>query len=150
MAGVLVVFVTAVYALHHRACLQRGQSILIHFAAGGVGIAAIQLAKLAGAEVFATVRTDEKKQYLVNTFELDEGHIFSSHDAGFAAGIRAATDKHGVDVVLNSLAGELLHESWGSCLADWGRFVEIGKRDILDHGRLDMGVFWEGDDVHGV
>jgi NADPH:quinone reductase-like Zn-dependent oxidoreductase/NADP-dependent 3-hydroxy acid dehydrogenase YdfG len=144
MAGALVVFMTAVYALHHRARLQRGESILIHSAAGGVGIAVIQLAKLAGAEIFATVGTEEKKQYLVDTVGLDEGHIFSSHDASFAAGIRAATNGRGVDVVLNSLIGELLHESWGSCLADWGRFVEIGKRDIIDHGRLDMGCFARG------
>ncbi|KAL3443841.1 KR domain-containing protein [Aspergillus insuetus] len=121
MAGVLVVVVTAVYALHHRARLQRGESILIHSAAG-----------------------EEKKQYLVDAFGVDAGHIFASHDAGFAVGIRAATNGHGVDVVLNSLVGELLHESWRSCLADWGRFVEIGKRDIIDHGRLDMGCFARG------
>ncbi|KAL4912325.1 hypothetical protein BDW62DRAFT_24860 [Aspergillus aurantiobrunneus] len=143
MAGVLVVFVTAVYALYHRAHLQRGESILIHSAAGGVGIATVQVAKLIGAEIFATVGTEEKKQYLIDTFGLRADHIFQSHDAGFAAGIRSVTHGRGVDVVLNSLVGELLHESW-ECLADWGRFVEIGKRDIVDRGRLDMEMFSRG------
>ncbi|KAF7558287.1 hypothetical protein G7Z17_g66 [Cylindrodendrum hubeiense] len=137
IASLLVVFVTAIYALHHRARLQPGETILIHSAAGGVGIATIQIAKLIGAEVFATVGTDEKKQYLIDNFDLRADHIFNSHDSSFASGIDAATAGRGVDVILNSLVGELLHESW-KCLADFGRFVEIGKRDILDGGRLNM------------
>ncbi|KAL6866385.1 Type I Iterative PKS [Amphichorda felina] len=137
MASVLVVFLTALYALHHRARLQPGESILIHSAAGGVGIATIQMAKLIGAEIYATVGTEEKKQYLVDSFGLNEDRIFNSHDVSFASDIKAATGGRGVDVILNSLVGDLLHESW-ECLADLGRFVEIGKRDITDGGRLNM------------
>ncbi|KAI1208447.1 putative polyketide synthase [Annulohypoxylon truncatum] len=143
MASVLVVFVTAIYALHYRAQLQPGESILIHSAAGGVGIATIQLAKLIGAEIFATVGTDEKKQYLVDNFGLQADHIFNSRDSSFVSGIKTTTAGRGVDVILNSLVGELLHESW-QCLADFGRFVEIGKRDIVDGGNLNMEVLSRG------
>ncbi|KAI2464934.1 putative polyketide synthase [Annulohypoxylon bovei var. microspora] len=143
MASVLVVFVTAIYALHHRAQLQPGESILIHSAAGGVGIATIQMAKLIGAEIFATVGTDEKKQYLIDNFGLRADHIFNSRDSSFVAGIKAVTAGRGVDVILNSLVGELLHESW-ECLADFGRFIEIGKRDIVDGGNLNMQGFSHG------
>ncbi|PYI07025.1 putative polyketide synthase [Aspergillus sclerotiicarbonarius CBS 121057] len=143
MASILVVFITALYALEHRARLQAGESVLIHSAAGGVGIAAIQIAKLKGAEIFATVGTEEKKEYLVKHFGLQPDHIMNSHDTGFASRIREVTNGRGVDVVLNSLAGELLLESW-ECLSDFGRFVELGKRDIRDHGRLPMDPFGRG------
>ncbi|KAE8163750.1 hypothetical protein BDV40DRAFT_299096 [Aspergillus tamarii] len=143
MASVLMVFSTAIYALYHRANLQPGESILIHSAAGGVGIATIQIAKLIGAEIFATVGTDEKKQYLIEHFGLKPDHIFSSRDSSFTSSIKSITDGRGVDVILNSLLGELLHESW-DCLADFGRFVEIGKRDLLDQGRLNMERFSRG------
>ncbi|KAI1444204.1 putative polyketide synthase [Annulohypoxylon stygium] len=143
MASVLVVFVTAIYALHYRAQLQPGESVLIHSAAGGVGIATIQVAKLIGAEIFATVGTDEKKQYLIDNFGLQADHIFNSRESSFVSGIKAATADRGVDVILNSLVGELLHESW-QCLADFGRFVEIGKRDIIDGGNLNMEVLSRG------
>ncbi|OJZ81972.1 hypothetical protein ASPFODRAFT_84885 [Aspergillus luchuensis CBS 106.47] len=139
-ASVLLVFGTALYALEHRAHLQPGESVLIHSATGGVGIAAIQIAKLMGAEIFATVGTEEKKQYLVEHFGLQPDHILNSRTAGFAAQIRSLTDGRGVDVVLNSLIGDLLFESW-ECLADFGRFVELGKKDITDHGRLPMDPF---------
>ncbi|KAI1089063.1 putative polyketide synthase [Rostrohypoxylon terebratum] len=143
MASVLVVFVTAIYALHYRAQLQPGESILIHSAAGGVGIATIQVAKLIGADIFATVGTNEKKQYLIDNFGLQADHIFNSRDSGFVSGIKTATANRGVDVILNSLVGELLHDSW-QCLADFGRFVEIGKRDIIDGGNLNMEVLSRG------
>ncbi|KAJ6172240.1 polyketide synthase [Penicillium chermesinum] len=142
-ASVLVVFATALYALENRARLQPGESVLIHSAAGGVGIAAIQVAKMIGAEIFATVGTEEKKKYLVETFGLQPDHILSSRSPGFADQIRSVTKGHGVDVVLNSLVGELLLESW-DCLAEFGRFVEIGKKDITDHGRLPMDPFGRG------
>ncbi|KAJ5549646.1 polyketide synthase, partial [Penicillium frequentans] len=142
-ASVLVVFGTAIYALEHRARLQPGETILIHSAAGGAGIAAIQIAKLMGAEIFATVGTEEKKQYLAKTFGLTSDHILNSRSSGFATQLRSLTNGRGVDVVLNSLVGELLLESW-ECLAEFGRFVEIGKKDIKDHGRLPMDPFNRG------
>ena len=139
-SSVLVVFATALYALDYRARLQPGESVLIHSAAGGTGIAAIQLAKMLGAEIFATVGTEEKRQYLIDNFGLQSDHIFNSRTSGLTAQIHALTNGRGVDVVLNSLVGELLLESW-ECLAEFGRFVEIGKKDITDHGRLPMDHF---------
>ncbi|KAI9724598.1 MAG: Type I Iterative PKS [Chrysothrix sp. TS-e1954] len=135
-----IVFSTALYALHHRAQIQPGESVLIHSAAGGFGLAAIQIAKLAGAQIFATVGTDEKRDFLVNSHGIEPDCIFNSRDTEFLPQIMKKTEDRGVDVVLNSLTGELLHASWKAC-ADFGRFVEIGKRDILDGGRLEMQYF---------
>lgn len=136
-----LVFSTALYGLNHRARLQRGESVLIHSAAGGLGNAAIQVAQLVGAEpIFATVSTEEKKDFLVETFGLKREHIFNSRDASFLPAVLEATGGRGVDVVLNSLTGDLLHASWRAC-APFGRFVEVGKQDIVDAGKLDMNVF---------
>lgn len=135
-----VAFSTALYALKYRARIQMGESLLIHSAAGGVGIAAIQIAHMMGVEVFATVGTNAKKEFLMTEFGIPEDHIFNSHDLSFVDGILAGTSGRGIDVVLNSVTGDLLHESWRLC-AEFGRFVEIGKRDILDGGRLGMDVF---------
>ncbi|KAJ5672571.1 polyketide synthase [Penicillium longicatenatum] len=140
MCTLPLVYSTAIYALTMRARLQPGESVLIHSGAGGVGIAAIQIAQMMGAEVFTTVSSDEKKNFLANTFGLDPSHIFTSRDDSFACGVLNATSGKGVDVVLNSLTGDLLHASWRCCAA-FGRFIEIGKRDILDDGRLEMNGF---------
>jgi NADPH:quinone reductase-like Zn-dependent oxidoreductase len=114
--------------------------VLIHSAAGGLGNAAIQIAQLANAEIYATVSTEEKKDYLVKTFNLKREHIFNSRDSSFQRAILAATGGRGVDIVLNSLTGDLLHDSWRVC-APWGRFIEVGKQDIVDAGKLDMEMF---------
>ncbi|KAJ5635342.1 polyketide synthase-nonribosomal peptide synthetase [Penicillium longicatenatum] len=135
-----LVFSTALYALHYRAHIQDGESVLIHSAAGGLGNAAIQIAQLANAEIYATVSTEEKKDYLVKTFNLKRENIFNSRDSSFQPAILAATGGRGVDIVLNSLTGDLLHDSWRVC-APWGRFVEVGKQDITDAGKLDMEMF---------
>ncbi|KAI1439039.1 reducing type I polyketide synthase 10 [Xylaria sp. CBS 124048] len=135
-----VVYSTALYALHHRARIQAGESILIHSGAGGVGIAAIEVALAAGAEVFTTVSTDEKRDFLVKTFGIKPSNIFSSRDTSFLDGILGVTDGRGVDVVLNSLTGDQLHATW-KCIADFGRFVEIGKMDLSTAGKLEMDQF---------
>lgn len=76
----------------------------------------------------------------MHTYGLDPAHIFSSRDSSFLPAILSATSGQGVDVVLNSLTHDLLHDSFETC-ADFGRFVEIGKRDIINHGNLDMATF---------
>lgn len=91
-------------------------------------------------QVFVTVSTEAKKEFLVKTFRLDPAHIFSSRDTSFLADVLHATNGHGVDIVLNSLTGELLHAGW-RCCASFGRFVEIGKLDLTDAGRLEMNQF---------
>lgn len=87
-----------------------------------------------------TVGTEEKRQFLMDTFGIPADHIFSSRSAEFARNIMAATNGYGVDVILNSLTGELLNESW-SIIADGGTMVEIGKKDILDRNSLPMEPF---------
>ncbi|XXG99710.1 hypothetical protein Hte_006051 [Hypoxylon texense] len=140
MCTLPVAYSTAIYALLARANLQSGESVLIHSGAGGVGIAAIHIARQAQAEIFATVSTEEKKDYLVETFGLKREQIFSSRDISFVERVMDATGGRGVDVVLNSLSGELLHASW-RCCAEFGRFVEIGKREFTEGGRLEMEQF---------
>lgn len=114
--------------------------MLIHSACGGVGIAAIQVAQMVEAEVYVTVGTEEKVQHVMKTFNIPRNRIFSSRDNSFVEGIMRETQGEGVDLVLNSLSGELLHSTW-KCVAPFGKMVEIGKRDLIDSAKLDMNVF---------
>ena len=139
-ASIPIVYATVYYALVHLARLERDESVLIHSAAGGVGQAAIMLAKHLGAEIFVTVGNQEKKALLMEKYDIPESHIFSSRQATFVEGIRRLTGGTGVNVVLNSIAGESLYESF-KCIAELGRFIELGKRDILANSRLDMETF---------
>lgn len=79
-------------------------------------------------------------QYLMDTFDIPRDHIFDSRSPSFFQGLMAQTHSRGVDVVLNSLSGELLHLSW-KCVAKFGRMIELGKRDLLGHAQLDMSLF---------
>ena len=135
-----VVFATAYYALYDIARMREGETILIHWGAGGVGQAAIQLAQLIGAKIFVTVGSTEKRDLVTETFGIPHNHIFSSRDLTFAQGIMRMTNDRGVDVILNSMAGEGLRRSW-ECIAPFGRFVEIGKADIGASGKLPMFPF---------
>lgn len=139
-ASIPVVYSTAYYGIVELARMEAGEKILIHAASGGVGQAAIQLAQMIGADIYATVGTAEKKKLISDTYSIPEDHIFFSRNADFGPAVRAATGGRGVDVVINSLAGDLLRESW-DCLAPFGRFVEIGKRDIISNTRLEMAKF---------
>ncbi|KAH8432882.1 uncharacterized protein LDX57_010515 [Aspergillus melleus] len=120
--------------------LQKGQSVLIHSACGGVGLAAVHVCQSMGAEVFASVGSEEKVEFLMKTFGIPRSHIFDSHNVSFLTGIMRETNGRGVDLVLNSLAGELLRASW-KCVAQFGKMLEIGKRDMLGHGMLDLSGF---------
>ncbi|KAJ0168676.1 Lovastatin diketide synthase LovF [Colletotrichum tanaceti] len=134
------VFVTVLRALLDKAGLRAGQTVLVHSAAGGVGIAALQVARWVGATVYATVGSEEKVDFVSGTWDVPRERIFSSRDSRFVEGVKAATGGRGVDVVLNSLAGELLHASW-DCVAPHGTFIELGKRDTLAGGQLAMAAF---------
>ena len=112
----------------------------MHSGAGAFGQAAIAIAQKRGATVYATVSTEAKKDFLVNELGLPRENIFQSRDTSFVEGVMTATKGKGVDVILNSLIGDLLHATW-RCCANFGRFVEVGKRDIVDAGKLDMDVF---------
>ncbi|KAF1947383.1 polyketide synthase-like protein [Clathrospora elynae] len=121
-----VAFCTALYALVYCARAKERESILIHRGASEVGQAIIQIAKLHGCEVFATVDSAHHATFLHQTFNIPQSHIFSSHTLDFGKGLRRLTHGHGVDVVVNSLLGEAARESW-ECLATFGRFVDIGE-----------------------
>ncbi|MEM9853936.1 MAG: type I polyketide synthase, partial [Pseudomonadota bacterium] len=131
-ATIPVAYVSAWYGLVDMAALKAGEKVLIHAGAGGVGMAAIQLAHDIGAEVFATAGSDEKRAVLA---EMGVKHIYSSRDLSFAGAIKAATDGKGVDVVLNSLAGDFITQSVAVTGAG-GRFIEIGKRDTWSHDEM--------------
>jgi NADPH:quinone reductase-like Zn-dependent oxidoreductase/NAD(P)-dependent dehydrogenase (short-subunit alcohol dehydrogenase family)/aryl carrier-like protein len=130
-------FFTAYYSLHHLARLQPGEKILIHGAAGGVGIAAIQLAKWIGAEIYATAGSDEKRDFL-RLLGIDR--IFDSRSLAFADEILAVTEGKGVDVVLNSLAGEAINRNFRA-LRPFGRFLELGKRDFYENTKIGLRPF---------
>lgn len=119
-------FLTAYYGLQTLAGLKPGERVLIHAAAGGVGLAAVQIAQQLGAEVFATAGSATKQAYLRS---LGVRHIFSSRQATFRDQIAVISDGHGIDVVLNSLSDDFISDSFAA-LAPNGRFLEIGKRGI--------------------
>ena len=139
-AAMPVTYGTAWLTLNRIARLQRGESVLIHSGAGGTGQAAIRIAQYLGATVFTTVSSETKKQFLMDQYRIPGEHIFSSRNTLFAKGIRRLTGNKGVDVVLNSLASDEFIASWES-IAPYGRFVEIGKNDILSNSKLPMGQF---------
>jgi len=139
-AALPTTFGTAYHSLHEVARMRKGESVLIHSAAGGTGQSALQIAKDIGAEIFATVGSDSKKEFLMTSYGIAEDHIFNSRNTSFAQSILRRTGGRGVDVVLNSLSGEGLIASW-ECIAPYGRFVEIGKKDIHASERLPMRPF---------
>lgn len=133
-ATIPVAYMTAWYALHHLGRIRRGERILIHAATGGVGLAAIQIAQLAGAEVFATAGNDEKRSHLRR---LGIRHIMDSRSTAFADEVRTFTKGAGVDLILNSLAGDAIAIGL-SVLAPGGRFLEIGKRDVYANTAIGL------------
>jgi NADPH:quinone reductase-like Zn-dependent oxidoreductase len=135
-----IVYSTAYYSLDDVARVKKGETCLIHYAAGGVGQAAIQLANIIGAEIFATVGTEDKKRFVIEKFGVPEDHIFCSRDCSFQQGTMRMTKGRGVDVILNSVSGEGLRHTW-DCIAPFGRHIEIGKWDIQTHARLPMNQF---------
>ncbi|AKT41313.1 type I polyketide synthase [Chondromyces crocatus] len=136
-ATIPIVFSTVLYALRHLARLGEGERVLIHAAAGGTGLAAVQIAQREGAEIFATAGSQGKREYLRG---LGIRHVFDSRSLAFADELLDATSGRGVDVVLNSLAGEAAAKSL-ELLAPYGRFLEIGKRDIHEGAKLDLTPF---------
>ncbi|KAH7025271.1 putative polyketide synthase [Microdochium trichocladiopsis] len=130
-ASLPIVWATVYYSLVDKGSLSPGESILIHSAAGAVGQASIILAQHLGAEVFVTVSSEEKKRFLMSTYNIPEDHIASSRSTAFGRTFRRMTGGKGVDVVLNSLGGDMFRESC-NIVAPYGRFVEIGRKEFLE------------------
>lgn len=133
-AGLPIVFLTAWYALRHVARLAPGERVLIHSATGGTGLAAIAVARLLGAEVLATAGSEDKRRYLR---AMGIAQVMDSRSLDFCAQTRAATGGEGVDVVLNSLSGAAIRAGL-EALRPFGRFVELGVRDILSDAPLGL------------
>ncbi|MDC0749537.1 type I polyketide synthase [Polyangium mundeleinium] len=136
-ASVPVVFMTVYYALNKLARLGHDERVLIHTATGGTGLAAIQLARFLGAQIFATAGSEDKRAYLRS---LGVEHAMDSRSLDFAGQVLEQTSGQGVDVVLNTLTGDGRTRSL-EILAPYGRFVELSKRDIYDNGQLAMTPF---------
>ncbi len=132
-AGMSVIFSTAYYSLVERANLQKDETVLVHSACGGVGLAAIQVARMIGAKVICSAGSEKKRSYLRE--ELGIEMVTDSRSERFYDDVMSWTKGNGVDVVLNSLSGKLLLKGI-ECLAFGGRFCEIGKRDILQKTNL--------------
>lgn len=130
-------FATAHFALVTQGRLAAGDRVLIHAAAGGVGMAAVQIAQSIGAEIFATAGSPEKRAALR---ALGVTHVMDSRSLAFADEVMTLTRGRGVDVVLNSLSGEFMRRSL-ELVAPHGRFLELGKRDLLGGGRMDLRPF---------
>jgi thioester reductase-like protein len=133
-ATIPTVFATSYYALVYLARMRKGEKILIHAGTGGVGQAAIQIAKELGLEIFSTAGTPEKRELLK---KLGADHVMNSRSLDFVDDVMRLTDGKGVDAVLNSLAADFIPKSL-SVLAPFGRFVEIGKVDIYNNSKIGM------------
>ena len=147
-ATIPVVYATSLYALFEKARLERGQSVLIHAGTGGIGHAAINICQKRGIEVFTTC-SDGKREYLKETFGVDDDHIFNSRNREFRDKVLTATNGRGVDCVLNSLDGALMEASL-ECVAEFGNFCEIGKYDLLNNSKIGIKLFERNISYHGI
>lgn len=145
-ATIPVAFLTSYYALVHLARLEEGETVLVHGGAGGVGLAALQIAKSHGATVIATAGSREKR-VLLETLGAD--HVLDSRSLAFADEVMRLTGGQGVDVVLNSLAGEAMERSV-QVLKPFGRFLELGKRDFYGNTRLGLRPFRQNLSYFGI
>lgn len=147
-ATIPVVYATSMFALFAKANLSKGQTALIHAGSGGIGHSAIYLCQSRGIEVFTTC-APHKRQYIKDTFGLDDDHIANSRDTTFREQVLRMTDGEGVDCVLNSLSGECLHASL-QCVKDFGHFCEIGKYDLQNNTRIGLKALERNVSYHAI
>ncbi|KAK8137622.1 Compactin diketide synthase [Apiospora sp. TS-2023a] len=148
-ASMPIAYCTALASLVDTAQIRKGETVLIHAATGAVGQACIMLSQHLGAVIFATAGTHEKREFLTKTYGIPADHIFSSRNSEFSRGILLATNDRGVDVVVNSLSGHLLQQSW-ELIAPHGRFVELGKKDLFQNNHLSMRPFLQNVSFHSL
>jgi NADPH:quinone reductase-like Zn-dependent oxidoreductase len=138
-ATIPVAYGTAYHSLK-AARLSKEDTVLIHASTGALGQALIMMCQHIGAKILATVGTSEKKTFLMTQFGIPEEQIFYSRDSSFKQGVMRATDGKGVDVIFNSLSSELQRVTW-ECIAPFGRFIELGRRDFIVNSRLEQAGF---------
>lgn len=136
-ATIPITFLTSLYALEYLGRIRKGERVLIHSGAGGVGLSAIQLAQLFGAEVFATAGSAEKRSFLEY---IGVRHVLNSRTFDFADEIMRITKGEGIDLVLSALPGEYMARSIG-LLRGYGRYLDIGKTEIYQNGQLGLYPF---------
>ncbi|KAL6231642.1 hypothetical protein BDW75DRAFT_247787 [Aspergillus navahoensis] len=139
-ASMPLAFCTAIYCVKMVANMRAGQSVLIYDAAGGIGLAAIQLCRMLGVEIYCTTGSEAAINHLVIDLKIPHSHIFLSRDASFLPALMSATLSRGVDAVLGSVPVELFHASW-RCVAPRGKMVILGKIDSQTRTRLDLDIF---------
>ncbi|MTE15996.1 SDR family NAD(P)-dependent oxidoreductase [Nocardia aurantiaca] len=132
-----VAFATAEHSLLELARVRAGDVVLVHGAAGGVGSAAVQIAKLHGATVIGTASSDERRAYILSQ---GADYALDSRSLNFADDVLGLTGGRGADVVISTAPGEILRRNF-KAVAEFGRIVEIGKADIYGGGVLDLGYF---------
>ena len=135
-----IAYITAYYGLKYLAGIKKDDTILIHSAAGGVGIASINVAKYFQANILVTVGTKEKREFLEKEFEISSKFIFDSRSTKFYDDIMNITNGQGVDIIINSFSGSRLDQTI-KCLNSFGRFIEIGKSSIYDNKQICLERF---------
>jgi NADPH:quinone reductase-like Zn-dependent oxidoreductase/NAD(P)-dependent dehydrogenase (short-subunit alcohol dehydrogenase family)/SAM-dependent methyltransferase/acyl carrier protein len=141
MATMPLVYMTAVYALEHIAHLRRGQKILIQSATGGLGLAAIQLARYKHADIFVTAGTTDKMDFLKNSMGFQVDRVFASRDPVALAQASRETGKNGFDVILcTASGGDLLHASLAA-LAPMGHLIDLSRVDVIESRDIGLEVF---------
>lgn len=146
-AALPVVYTTAYYGLVTLGRMEKGETVLIHSATGGVGIAAIHIARAMGVNIIATAGTRQKRAELRQNYGIE--HVFDSRSNSFYDEVMKATGFKGVDLVLNSLSGDLILQGL-KCLAPYGRFIELGKTDIYKWNAVNLQLFAENISFHVV
>ncbi|KAL8789759.1 MAG: hypothetical protein Q9213_001010 [Squamulea squamosa] len=139
-ASMPVAYSTAIMSMIEIGCLRKGETVLIHSASGAVGQACAMIAQQIGAQIFATAGSAAKREFVARNLGIPTSQVFSSRSSEFKDGILQATENRGVDVIVNSLSGHLLQQTW-DLIAENGRFIEIGKKDLLENNYLPMRHF---------
>ncbi|KAF7538397.1 hypothetical protein G7054_g2978 [Neopestalotiopsis clavispora] len=143
VATMPLVYMTAVYAFDHVTVLKKNEKVLIQSATGGLGLAAIQLSRARGAEVFVMVGNDDKAHFLRDEMYIPETHIFKSQDMVDMDRILARVGGRGFDVILSTGRDDSFHNSF-KALAPLGRLIDVGRMDVLDSKDLALGLFQKG------
>ncbi|PGH14046.1 hypothetical protein AJ79_03316 [Helicocarpus griseus UAMH5409] len=133
-------YTTAIYSIFNVARLERGQTVLIHSACSDVGLAALHLCSMVGAEVYCTVGNKEEIEHLTEAYSIPRQHIFTSEDATFTRSLMTETNHRGVDVILGSLSDDLLR-ALKQCVAKRGKIIQLGSQYIFEQAEFDMSFF---------
>lgn len=140
LATIPLTFCTAVYSLLHLGRIKQGSRVLIQTATGGLGLAAIQIARAHGADIFATAGTPEKRAYLVSHCGIPADHVFSSREESALTEMMTATGGKGFNVILSTSSGDMLHATW-RCIAPRGHLIDVARVDVVEHSAVGMEVF---------